>query len=64
MVSWQVFVSVAFDTAKRKGAEFENIDEGGDFLTGLSQLWDRDKERIKQMTKEQARNYRVDKVEA
>jgi len=64
MVTWQTFVSIAFDTAKGKGAQFEGIDDGGDFLTQLSALWDRDKERLKQMTKRQADNYLDDRVEA
>lgn len=64
MVSWQVFVSVAFDTAKGKGAKFENIDDGGDFLSQLSEPWEQDKEQLKQMTRAQVRNYLEDKIEA
>lgn len=63
MVSWQTLVSIAFDIAETKGAEFENIDDGGGFLTDLSVVWNADKQRLKQMTEEQARNYLMDKVE-
>lgn len=64
MVQWQRFVAIAFDIAKGKGAQFENIQEGGDFLTQLSAVWERDKDRILQMTERQARNYLEDKVSA
>lgn len=64
MVSWQTFVSIAFDTAKAKGAKFEGIDDGGDFLTQLSRVWDNDKDQLKQMTERQVRNYLQDRVEA
>lgn len=63
MVSWQVFVSIAFDEAKRKGAEFENIDEGGDFMEDVAAVWQADKERYKQLTEQQARNEISDMVE-
>lgn len=62
MVSWQVFVRLAFDVAKGKGATFDGIDEGGDFLTQLSRLWDNDKERLKQMTERQVQNYLDNRV--
>lgn len=64
MVSWQTFVSIAFDTAKGKGAQFEGIDDGGDFLTQLSEVWEADKERYIQMTERQVRNDLEDMVEA
>ena len=56
MVSWQTFVKLAFDEAKRKGAQFQNIDEGGDFMEDVAAVWQEDKERYKQMTEKQARN--------
>lgn len=56
MVSWQTFVSLAFDEAKRKGAQFENIDDGGDFMSDVAEVWQSDKESYKQMTEKQARN--------
>lgn len=63
MVSWQTLVSIAFDIADMKGAQFENIDDGGGFLEDLAEVWRQDKSRLKQMTEEQARNYLMDKVE-
>jgi hypothetical protein len=57
MVSWQTFVSIAFDVAKGKGATFDGIDEGGDFLTQLSEVWNGDRQELKQMTERQAENY-------
>lgn len=63
MVTWQKLVELAFDEVERKGATFEGIDEGGDFLTDLSVLWDGNKHRLKQMTEQQARNYLRDRVE-
>jgi len=62
MVTWQTFVSIAFETAKGKGATFDGIDEGGDFLTQLSGVWDEDKDRLRQMTERQAENYLKDIV--
>lgn len=64
MVSWQTFVSIAFDTAKGKGAQFEGIDDGADFVTQLSEVWNSDKQRYKQMTERQIRNQLQDMVEA
>lgn len=64
MVSWQRFVAIAFDVAKGKGAQFSGIEQGGDFITGLSRLWNDDKDRLKQMTERQVRNYLQDKVTA
>lgn len=62
MVSWQTFVRLAFDVAEAKGGSFSGIDEGGDFIEGLSVLWNDNKENIKQMTERQARNYLQDRV--
>ena len=56
MVSWQTFVAIAFDEAKAKGATFDGIDEGGDFMEDVAAVWQDDKERYKQMTERQARN--------
>jgi hypothetical protein len=64
MVSWQTFVSIAFETAEQKGAEFENIADGGAFLSDLSMVWQADKEKYKQMTESQVRNVLDDLVEA
>jgi len=56
MVTWQKFVSLAFDEAKAKGATFDGIDEGGDFMEDVAAVWSSDKDRYKQMTEKQARN--------
>jgi len=64
MVSWQTFVSLSFDEAKRKGAQFKNIEEGGDFMQDVAAVWEDDKERYKQMTEQQARNAIKKMVEA
>jgi hypothetical protein len=64
MVSWQTFVRLGFEVAENKGAQFSGIEQGGDFIEGLSQVWNADKERLKQMTERQAQNYLDDKVTA
>lgn len=64
MVSYNTFVELAFDEAKRKGAQFQNIDDGGDFLSDVAAVWQGDKERLKQLTEQQARNYIKERVEA
>lgn len=64
MVSWQTFVELAFDEAKTKGAQFQGIDDGGDFITDVAEVWQADKEKLKQYTERQARNYISKRVEA
>jgi len=64
MVSWQRFVAIAFDEAKAKGASFDGIDEGGDFMEDVAAVWSADKQRYKQMTEKQARNAISDMVSA
>lgn len=61
MVSYQTFVKLAFDEAKAKGASFQGIDEGGDFMTDVATLWSQEKETYKQLTERQARS-RLQKV--
>lgn len=56
MVSWQTFVTIAFDEAESKGATFDGINEGGDFMEDVAAVWQDDKERYKQMTERQTRN--------
>lgn len=55
MVSWQTLVRLAFEEANRKGATFEGIDKGGQFLGELADYWNNNKDRLKQLTEEQAR---------
>lgn len=64
MVSWQTMVSIAFDIAEQKGATFNGISDGGQFMTELAEVWSSDKDKIKQMTESQMRSYLLDKVEA
>lgn len=62
VVSWQTVVRIAFDVAENKGASFENIADGGEFMSQLSELWEQDKQNLKQMTEAQARSYLEDRV--
>jgi hypothetical protein len=64
MVSYQTFTKLAFDVARRKGAQFEGIDEGGDFIEDVAAVWQSNKESLLQMTEQQARNYLQERVEA
>jgi len=64
MVSWQTMVSIAFDIAERKGAQFDGITDGGQFMSDLSQVWTENKDEIKQMTESQARSYLMKVIEA
>lgn len=64
MVSYQTFVKLAFDEAKAKGAQFEGIDEGGDFITDVAALWQAEKETYKQLTERQARKRLKERVTA
>lgn len=57
-------VSIAFDVAESKGAQFQNISDGGQFMSELAEVWSADKDRIKQMTESQARSYLMDVIEA
>jgi len=56
MVSYQKFVELAFDEAKAKGASFDGIDQGGDFMSDVASVWSQNKEELKQLTEQQARN--------
>lgn len=55
MVSYQRFTSIAFDVAEQKGAQFDGIEDGGRFVSELSELWQAEKDRYKQMTEDQMR---------
>lgn len=63
MVSYQTMIRLGFDVAESK-TTVDGIDEGADLMSGLSTLWNEDKERIKQLTEEQARNYLSDRITA
>lgn len=64
MVSYQTFVKLAFDEAKAKGASFDGIDQGGDFMTQVAAVWSQNKDEFKQFTERQARNRLSDMVSA
>jgi len=64
MVSWQTFVSIAFETADLKGGQFDGIEDGAGFMEDLAMVWQRDKETYKQMTEQQARDVLDDLVGA
>jgi hypothetical protein len=64
MVTWQVFVRLAYQVAEQKGAQFGGIESGSDFIEQLAPVWQSDKERIKQMTENQAENYLDDVIDA
>lgn len=64
MVSWTDFVRLGFRVADGKGGEFEGIDEGAEFITALSMLWNEDKQRLRQMTEQQVVNYLQQRVQA
>lgn len=64
MVSWQTFVKLSFDEAKKKGAQFQNIEDGGTFMEDVAQVWQADKDRLKGYTERQARNYIKERVSA
>lgn len=55
MVSYQTYTSIAFDVAEKKGAEFDGIQDGGEFISELAEYWS-ENERLKQMTVQQVRN--------
>jgi hypothetical protein len=64
MVSWQKLVELAFDIADQKGAEFEGISDGGEFMSDLAAVWSQNKEQWKQYTEQQARNELLKVIEA
>lgn len=56
MVSWQTVVSISFEIAEQKGAQFDGIEDGGEFMSQLSEYWSMNKDDLKQMTEQQAEN--------
>lgn len=55
MVSYQTYTAIAFEIANEKGAQFDGIQDGGQFISQLAQYWRQNKENLKQMTEQQAR---------
>jgi len=64
MVSWQTWVSIGFETAEAKGAQFSGISDGASFMSDLAAVWQSDKQRYRQMTKQQVRDLMEDLVSA
>jgi len=64
MVSWQTTVSIAFEIANDKGAQFDGIQDGAEFMTQLSEYWGQNEARLKQLTESQARSDLRDVIEA
>jgi len=54
MVSYQVFTSLAFEVANRKGVTYDGIADGGDFIQQIAAYWQENKAELKQMTELQA----------
>lgn len=58
MVSYQAWTSIAFEVARRKGVQFEDLDRSARFVREVvSELWRQDKERLKTATRAEARDY-------
>ena len=64
MVSYQTFVKIAFDVAKGKDVQFDGIQDTGDFISQVGELWSSDKEKFKQMTEKQIENKMREVVQA
>jgi len=64
MVSWQTTVSIAFEIANDKGAQFDGIEDGGEFMSQLSAYWSDNKDSLKQLTESQARAELAEVIEA
>jgi len=56
MVSYQTMIAIAFDVAKQQGATFDGIDDGAEFISALSPVWQQNKQQLKQATEQQTRN--------
>lgn len=65
MVNYQLFMSIAFDVAREKGAQFEGqrSEDAQALMRLVSDLWNEDKARIKGMQKAQARGLLEDEIE-
>lgn len=64
MVSWQTLVRIAFEIAEQKGAEFDGIEEGGQFMSDLAAVWSQNKAEYKGYTERQARSELQQLIEA
>jgi hypothetical protein len=55
MVSYQTYTAIAFDIAKDKGAQFDGIEDGGDFISDIAEYWSAETQALTQMTEAQVR---------
>lgn len=53
MVSYQEYTAIAFSIAQDKGAEFDSINDGGQFVSELAAYWNENKEELKPLTEQQ-----------
>lgn len=64
MVSYQTFTRLAFRVAEQKGAQFEGIADGGQFISDVADVWQEEKAELRQMTEQQAAARLMELVEA
>lgn len=64
MVSYQTFTALAFEVASEKGASYDGITDGGEFIQDIATAWQSNKGQLKQMTEAQARNWLEDRVQS
>lgn len=64
MVSYQTFTRLGYEVARQKGAQFDGIQDGARFTSQLAELWNEDKEALKQFTEQQTREYLSQRVTA
>lgn len=65
MVSYQTWTSLCFDVAEQKGAEFENLRDGGGFISNVvAELWARHKAELQTATRAEARQLAERKISA
>lgn len=55
MVSYQTLTKLAFEIAEEKGSRPGSLREGGAFVADVAEYWNANKDRLKGLTEEQAR---------
>lgn len=55
MVSYQAWVSIAFEALQDRGVEVTDIDDGASIMKFAAETWDRHGTHIKRMTAAEAR---------
>lgn len=56
MVSYQTWTSIAFEVADEKGAEYENIAEGGQAISIFAEIWRERQVELESATRTEARD--------